>query len=198
VLGQVFFLVSVAIAFAALGTYLGRYLPTSTARICSFCGLGMLLVASFGGERFRAGWFAITWLYGLALLIGLGLGPVIAYLATVNQQALTEAAGGSALTVLGMGAVGFALNRDLARWMRPLSLVVLGCVVVSLVLLVFRVHTYPWVSLIVFAASAGLIAVNANFLVRHRDEVRPVPVATGIFVSIVNIFVSLLNLFSSR
>jgi modulator of FtsH protease len=52
--------------------------------------------------------------------------------------------------------------------------------------------------LIVFAASAGLIAVNANFLVRHRDEVRPVPVATGIFVSIVNIFVSLLNLFSSR
>jgi modulator of FtsH protease len=195
--GQVFLLVSAALASAAVGTYLGRYLPTMTARICSFCGLGMLLIASFGGERFRTGWFAITWLYSLALLIGLGLGPVIGYLATINQQALTEAAGGSALTVLGMGAAGFALNKDLARWMRPLSLVVLACVVVSLVLLLFRVHTYPWVSLIVFAASSGLIAVNVSYLRRHRAEVRPVPLATGVFISIVNIFVSLLNLFSS-
>lgn len=197
-MGQVFVLVAIALAFTALGTSLGRHIAPGSARICSLCGLGMLFIASFGGERFRSGWFAISWLYALALLIGLGLGPVIDYVATVEPTALTQAAAGSALTVLGMGAVGFTLNRDLARWLRPLSLLVLVCVVVSLVFLVFRVHTQPWISLIVFAASAGLIAVNANVLRRHSSEVRPVPLATGVFVSIINIFVSLLNLFSSE
>ena len=50
-LGQVMFLVAVALGFCALGTLLGRDLALGTARICSFAGLGMLLVSSFAGER---------------------------------------------------------------------------------------------------------------------------------------------------
>jgi len=74
-LGQVMFLVGVALAFAALGTWLGRDLAIGTARICSFVGFGMLLVSSFGGERFRVGPFAMGWLFATAVAIGLGLGP---------------------------------------------------------------------------------------------------------------------------
>ena len=48
------FLVAVALAFAALGTWIGRDLEVGTARILSFAGFGMLLVSSFGGERFRS------------------------------------------------------------------------------------------------------------------------------------------------
>ena len=83
----------------------------------------MLLVASFApGRRFRVGGFAILWLFALALLIGLGLGPTIAYFAQFDPSALTQAAGGTALIVAGMGALGFCLSKDLAGWMRPLSL----------------------------------------------------------------------------
>src|SRR3954453_14772523 len=75
-LGQVMFLVAIALGFCALGTWLGRDLAIGTARIISFAGFSMLLVSSFAGERFRVGTFAMGWLFATALLIGLGLGPV--------------------------------------------------------------------------------------------------------------------------
>jgi FtsH-binding integral membrane protein len=90
-LGQVMFLVAVALGFCALGTLIGRDLSLGTARACSFAGFGMLLVSSFAGERFRVGPFAMAWLFAIALLIGLGLGPVIAYFAEVQPAALTQA-----------------------------------------------------------------------------------------------------------
>src|SRR3954451_9870815 len=100
-LGQVMVLVAIALAFCAFGTYLGRDLAIGTARILSFVGFGMLLLASFGGERFRVGPVAMGCLFGTALIIGLGLGPVIAYFASVEDAALTQAFAGTAATVLG-------------------------------------------------------------------------------------------------
>src|SRR3712207_556493 len=132
-LGQVLFLVAVALGFCALGTLLGRDLPLGTARICSFAGFGMLLVSSFAGERFRVGSFAMGWLFATALMIGLGLGPVIAYFATVEESALTQAFAGTAATVAGAGALGLALSKDLARWMRPLSLVVFAACIGTII-----------------------------------------------------------------
>ncbi len=123
-LGQVLFLVAIALGFCAAGTWLGRELAIGTARILSFVGFGMLLLAAFGGERFRVGSFAMGWLFATATAIGLGLGPVIAYFATVQESALTQAAAGTAATVAGCGALCLALSKDLARWMRPLSLLV--------------------------------------------------------------------------
>ncbi|MGI8440345.1 MAG: Bax inhibitor-1 family protein [Thermoleophilaceae bacterium] len=196
--GQVLFLVAVAIGFAALGTFIGRDLSRGVALGCSLGGFGMLMVAAFGGQRFRVGAFAIGWLYALALLIGLGLGPAIAYVSAVEPAVLTQAAGGTALTVLGMGALGFALSKDLKSWMRPLSLVVFGLIAVSLVMLLFAGAGNPIISLAIYGISALLVMVNFNFLRKHGTDDDTVWLATGIFVSIVNIFVSLLNLFSGR
>ncbi len=198
ILGRTLFLVAVAIGFLTLGTVIGTDLAPGTALICSFGGLGMLLIASFGGERFRVGAFAIGWLYALALLIGLGLGPTIAYFTASQPGILTQAAGGTALTVLGMGALGFTLSKDLARWMRPLSILVLIAVGVSIVMLVVGAAGSPILSLLIYGLSAALILVNFNFLRKRAGENDVVWLATGIFVSIVNIFISLLNLFSSR
>ena len=197
-LGQVMFLVAVAIGFLALGTVVGKELSFSTARILSFVGFGMLIVSSFGGTRFRVGAFAIGWLYATAFVIGLGLAPVISYIAETDASAITAAAGGTALTVLGMGAAGFAMSKDLAPWMRPLSFVVLGAVGVSLIALIFggAGSLSPIISLVIFAASAALIMVDFNYLRKHGTADDTVLLATGIFVSIVNIFISLLNLFS--
>jgi modulator of FtsH protease len=85
-MGQVLFLVAIALAFCAVGTLIGRDVSLGTARLCSFAGFGMLLVSSFAGDRFRVGAFAMGWLFATALLIGLGLGPVIEYFATVDAD----------------------------------------------------------------------------------------------------------------
>ena len=197
-LGQVMFLVAVALGFCTLGTLLGRDLSLGTARICSFAGFGMLLVSSFAGARFRVGTFAMGWLFATALLIGLGLGPVIAYFSSVDDTALTQAFAGTAATVLGAGALGFVLSKDLAPWMRPLSLLVFVACVGTIVWSLFAGEISPFVSLIIYGLSAALIVVDFNYLRKHGTEADSVWLATGIFVSIVNIFVSLLNIFSGR
>src|ERR671911_673743 len=197
-LGQVMFLVAVALGFCALGTLLGRELALGTARICTFAGFGMLLVSSFAGQRFRVGAFAMGWLFATALVIGLGLGPVIAYFATVETSALTQAFAGTAATVAGAGALGFALSKDLARWMRPLSLVVFAACCATIVITLFAGSVSPLLSGGIYLLSAALIVVDLNFLRKHGTEADSIWLATGIFVSIVNIFVSLLNIFSGR
>jgi modulator of FtsH protease len=193
-LGQVMGLVAIAIAFLALGSYVGRDVALGTARVISFVGFGMLLLSSFGGQIFRVGSFAIGWLFATALAIGIGLGPVLAYFVEHDPQVVTQAAAGTALIVAGMGAIGFFLSKDLAAWMRPLSLVVFGAVIVSFVLVLFASGGNPILSLIIGGVSALLILVDFNYLRKHGTEDQAVMLATGIFISIVNIFLSLLNL----
>jgi modulator of FtsH protease len=192
--GEVFFLVAVAIGFMALGSIIGRDLELGTARMLGFAGFGMLLVASFAGERFRVGTFAVVWLYATALVIGLGVGPLISYFAENNPTVLTQAVGGTALTVLGMGAVGFMLSKDLASWMRPLTYLVFAAVAVSLVMVLFASGGNPILSMVIYGLSALLIMVDVNYLRKHGTRDQAVMLATGIFVSVVNIFLSLLNL----
>ena len=194
-LGQVLFLVAVALAFAGVGTLIGREIEYGTARIISFAGLGMLLASSFGGERFRVGSFAIGWLFATALAIGIGLGPVIGYFADVRPNALSQAALGTAATVAGAGALGFMLSKDLARWMKPLSMVVFAICAGTIVWTLVAGEISPVVSGIIYLLSAALIVVDFNFLRKHGTEDDAIWLATGIFVSIVNIFVSLLNIF---
>ena len=196
-LGQVMCLVAIAIGFLALGTYVGRDLDIGTARIISFVGFGMLLVSAFAGERFRVGPFAMGWLFATSLAIGLGLGPVLSYAIENEPVVVTQAAACTGLIVLGMGSLGFFLSKDLARWMRPLSLIVFGAVIVSFVLVLFASGGNPILSIIIGGVSALLIAVDFNYLRKHGTERDAVWLATGIFVSIVNIFLALLIIFSS-
>jgi modulator of FtsH protease len=197
-LGQVMFLVAIALGFCALGTLIGRDLSLGTARAFSFAGFGMLLVSSFAGERFRVGPFAMGWLFVTALAIGIGLGPVIAYFSSVDPDALTQAFAGTAATVLGAAALGFVLSKDLAPWMRPLSLIVFAACMGTIVWSLFGGTISPLISLAIYGLSALLIVVDFNFLRKHGTENDAIWLATGIFVSIVNIFISLLNIFSSR
>lgn len=195
ILGQVMFLVAVAIGFMVAGTLMGRELTESTARICFFAGMGMLVCTWFI-QRLRYGALGIGWLCGFAVLFGMGLGPALNYVAQTDPGAITTAVGITALTVLGMAAVGFVIEKDTVAWMRPLSFVVLGAVVVSLGALIFGGlgALSPVISLIILVASALLILVDFNYIRKHATESDVVWLATGIFVSIVNIFLSLLNL----
>lgn len=194
-LGQVMFLVAVALGFLALGSYIGRDLSEGTAMICFFAGFGMLIVANFV-DRLRVGTFAVVWLYTVALLLGLGLGPALNQLLTVQPEVVSTAAAGTALATIGAGAIGFFVSKDLAPWMRPLSLVILGAVGVGIFLLIIGTSAPPFLSFVILIVSTLLIVVDFNYLRKHGTEADAVWLATGIFVSIINIFLSLLNLLS--
>jgi modulator of FtsH protease len=193
-LGQVMFLVGVALAFTVAGSYIGRDLGQGTAFMLFLVAFGMLIAQSFV-ERLRVGTLAIGWLYAIALLLGIGIGPALSYFIANDPAAVTQAAGATALITIGMGAGGFALSKDLKAWMRPLSLIVLVAVVISFAMLLFSSGGNPIISAIIAIVSALLIAVNFNYLRKHGTADDAVWIATGIFVSIVNIFLSLLNIF---
>jgi modulator of FtsH protease len=195
-LGQVLFLVAVAIGFLAVGSLIGRDLSQGTALAFTLGGFGMLLVSSFGGQRFRVGGFAMGWLFATALVIGLGLAPALEYYASADATAFTQAVAGTALTVVLCGSAGLIIARDLARWMRPVALIVFGAALVSWVLVLVNSELSPILSLVIYGFSALLLVIDFNYLRRHGTEDDAIWLATGIFVSIVNIFLSLLNLFS--
>ena len=193
-LGQVMFLVAIALGFAVAGSYIGRDLGQGTAFMLFLVAFGMLIAQSFVA-KLRVGTLAIGWLYAIALLLGIGIGPALNYFIQSDPAAVTQAAGATALVTLGMGAGGFALSKDLRSWMRPLSFVILGLVAVSFVMLLFSSGGNPILSGAIAIVSALLIAVDFNYLRKHGTADDAVWLATGIFVSIINIFLSLLNIF---
>jgi modulator of FtsH protease len=194
IFGQTMFLVGLAIGFLALGAVIGKDLELGTARILGFVSIGMLFAQSFA-EPLRRGAVGIGWLFALSLLLGLSLGPILSYYASTDQDTLVQAAGGTALITLGMGAYGMATSKDLAKWIRPLSFAMLGLFAISLVLLLFGGAGNPLLSIAILGVSSALLIVDFNYLRRHATEDDVIWLATGIFVSIVNIFLSLLNLF---
>jgi FtsH-binding integral membrane protein len=191
--GQVMFLVGLAIAFLALGSLIGRDLQFGTARVLGFVAIGMLFAQSFV-EPLRRGAVGMGWLFGLALILGLSLGPVLDFYVQSDPATVTQAAGGTALITLGMGAYGLSTSKDLARWIRPLCFAMLGLFAVSLLLLLFGGGGNPILSLAILGVSSALLIVDFNYVRRHATEDDVIWLATGIFVSIVNIFLSLLNL----
>jgi modulator of FtsH protease len=196
-LGQVMFLVAVALGFMTAGALIGQDLSDGTGFVLFLVAFGMLIAQSFV-ERLRVGTFAVCWLYCIALLLGLGIGPTIGYFLDSGQgSVVTQAAGCTALVTLGMGAAGFAMSKDLVAWMRPLSYVILGLVVVSFAMLIFASGGNPILSAGIGIVSALLIMVDFNYLRKHGTKDDAVWLATGIFVSIVNIFLALLNIFDS-
>ena len=94
-LGQVMGLVAVAVGFAALGAYLGRDLSGATGLVAFIgafaCIFGLNFAAAKGREQ-----LAIGLLFGLGLLLGLAVAPVIADYAKADPSALWQAAGATA------------------------------------------------------------------------------------------------------
>ena len=197
-LGKVMGLVAIAIGFAAVGAWLGRGLSPGMAITASFVGIGMLIIQAFGGETFRLGPLALAWLFAVGWVVGLGLGPVLVFYASAHPSAVLGAVVATALVVAAMGFGGYALDRDLSNWPRPLAFAIFGLLVLSLVLFLVGSGGDPWLSLGIAAVSALLILVDFNHLRRHGTDDDVVLLATGIFVSVVNIFLSFLNLFSEE
>jgi FtsH-binding integral membrane protein len=119
--------VAVTVGFTALGAYLGRDLSGVTGLLLFLPALGCIIGLNVAASRGREQ-LAIGLLFGMGLLLGLSIGPVIDAYADADPAALWQAAGATAAFVAGFGAYGYATCRDLSSWARTLFWALLGLI----------------------------------------------------------------------
>src|ERR671912_791045 len=195
-LGQVMGFVAVTVGFSALGTYLGRDLSGATGLVLFIgafgCLLGLNIAATKGREQ-----LAIALLFGLGLLLGLAVAPVIADYANADPSALWQSAGATAAFVAAAGAYGYATRRDLSSWGRALFWALLGLIAFGIVAIFVSIPNsniiYSVAGLVIFGA---FTIFDFNRLRRSTPD-NAVPIAAGIFLDVFNVFLLILDLFGS-
>jgi FtsH-binding integral membrane protein len=197
VFGQVMGLVAFTCGFAALGAYIGRNLTGGTGILFFIgafaCVFGLNIANSRGREQ-----LAIVLLFGLGLLLGLAVAPIIAYYAHDDPAALWQAAGATGAFIAGAGAIGYATRRDLSVFARALFWALLALIVFGLVTIFVSIpHAniiYCVLGLVIFG---GFTIIDFNRL-RRANNYAAVPIAAGIFLDIFNVFLFFLQIFGGN
>jgi modulator of FtsH protease len=192
--GQVMGLVGITCAFSALGAYIGRDLNAGVG-FGSFVGaLGLTFGIRYAIARSER--LAITLLFGIGLLLGLFIGPLVNAYATADPGVVYQAAGSTALFVGGLGAYGYATSRDFSTWARTLFWSLLALIVFGIVTLFIAIPggnvIYAALGLVLF----GFYTVFDFNRLKRATDVRAAPaIAVGIFLDIFNIFLFFLQIF---
>jgi modulator of FtsH protease len=195
-LGRVMGLVAVTVGFTALGAYLGRDLSGATGLVAfvgSFATIfGLNSAVSSGRKQLATGL-----LFGLGLLLGLAVAPVIADYANADPSALWQAAGATAAFVAGLGAYGYATSRDLSS-SRVLFWALLALIGFGLVAIFVAI---PGAHIVYAVAGIGIFGaytiLDFNRL-RRADADSAVLIAASIYLDVLNIFVFALDLFGGQ
>ncbi len=192
--GQVMGLVALTLACTALGAYVGRDFTGGAGiffLLAMFgCVFGLNIAAARGHEQ-----LAIALLFGLGLILGIAVAPLLAYYAKANPAVLYEAAGTTALFVGACGAYGYATRRDLSSWYRTLFWALLALLGFGLVALFVAI---PHANII--WAVAGLV-IFGGFTIFDFNRLRQgrvassVQIAASIFLDVFNVFLFMLTLF---
>jgi modulator of FtsH protease len=192
VFGQVMGLVALTVAFAALGAYIGRNVNGSFVLFIPVlaCLFGLQWASSRGHEQ-----LAIGLLFAMGLVLGITVGGVIHYYAATKPTAVYQAAGTTALTVAGLGAIGYTTRRDLSGWLRPLMFALIALIVFGLVATFVAV---PGGNIIYCVAGLGIFSLLTVFDFWRLQRAGPrsaVVIAASIFLDVFNIFLFMLSLF---
>ena len=196
-LGQVMGLVALTVGCTALGAYVGRDLGGG-AGILFFVGafaciFALNAAASRGNEQ-----LAVGLLFGLGLLLGLAVAPVLNEYAKADPAALWQAAGATALFVAGCGAYGYATSRDLSSWGRGLFWALLALIGFGIVAIFVAI---PSANIIYAVAGLGIFGAFTIFdfnRLRRAGQAEAVPIAASIFLDVFNIFLLFLTLFGGK
>jgi FtsH-binding integral membrane protein len=194
VFGQVMGLVALTLGCMALGAYLMRNSQGGVG-IAFFigafaCVFGLQVATRRGHEQ-----LAIGLLFGMGLLLGMAVAPVLDYYAKTQPGVVYQAAGATGGFVLALGAVGWATRRDLAIYYRFFFFALLALIVFGLVLLFVNIPhgnvIYGVLGLVIFG---GFTVLDFNRL-RRTNADNAVPIAASIFLDIFNVFLLFLSLF---
>src|SRR5262249_40913791 len=158
---------------------------------------GLLLGMNVAARRSQQ--LAIGMLFGFGLVIGLAVGPTIAYYMHADPQAVWQAGGATALFIAGFGAAGCATRRDLAPLARVMFWALIALIVFGIVLIFVRIPNgeliYSILGLVIFA---GLTMFDFQRLRRSQD-IREAPLlAAAIFLDALNVFLFFLRIFGGR
>jgi modulator of FtsH protease len=107
-LGQVMGFVAITVGFTALGAYLGRDLSGTTGLVLFIGAFACIAGLNIAAAR-RREQLAIGLLFGLGLLLGLAVAPVIADYADADPSALWQSAAGIFLDVFNTFFIGAKL-----------------------------------------------------------------------------------------
>ena len=189
--------VAITLGFLALGAYIGRDLSGGWGILAFVAGFACVIGLNVASAR-RNEQLAITLLFGLGLLLGLALGPVLSSYVQADPAAVWQAAGATGGFVAGLGAVGYATRRDLSSWYRLLFWALLALIVFGLVAIFVSIpaENVIWsvAGLVIFG---GFTIVDFNRLRRAGQE-SAVPIAASIFLDVLNIFLFWLQLFGGE
>jgi FtsH-binding integral membrane protein len=196
-LGQVMAYVATTVGFAALGAYLGRDLGGGAGIgffVGSFAAIFGLNAATAAGHR----QLAAGLLFGLGLLLGLAVAPVIADYADADPAALWQAAGVTGAFVAALGAYGYGTRRDLTSWTRGLFWALLALIVFGIVAIFVSIPggnvIYAVAGFVIFG---GFTIVDFNRLRSAGDE-SAILIASSIFLDVFNVFLLVLELFGGQ
>ncbi len=194
VFGQVMGLVALTVGCTALGAYITRN-TSGRVWIAYFIGAFVCIFAlNIASSRGREQ-LAIVFLFGMGLLLGMAVGPVLNQYAKSDPGVLYQAAGATGAFVLGLGAVGYATRRDLSYWARGLFWALLALILFGLVTIFVSI---PHANVIY--AALGLVVFGAYTIfdfnrLRRANQASAVPIAASIFLDIFNVFLFMLQLF---
>jgi FtsH-binding integral membrane protein len=194
---QVMWLVALAAGCFALGCYAGRDLSAGWSIVWFIAGFGCLIALNFA--RRASGAVSITLLLAMGLLLGLGMGPVVAYYTVTSPQAVWQAAGATALFMAGFGAYGYATRRDLSMVGRISFFALVGLIIFAIILIFVKIPhgdlIYALLGLVIFA---GLTMFDFQRLRRSQDMASAPLIAASIFLDALNVFLFFLRIFGGR
>lgn len=192
---HVMWLVAAATAVFALGCFAGRDLSPGWSIVWFLVGFGCLIAMTFA-RRSSSG-LSVVLLMCVGLFLGLAMGPVVAQYTTTSPKVVWEAAGATALFMLGFGAYGYATRRDLSAIGRISFFALIGLIIFGIILIFVRIPggdlIYAVIGLVVFA---GLTVFDFQRLRRSGDMVSAPLIAASIFLDALNVFLFFLRIFS--
>jgi FtsH-binding integral membrane protein len=195
IFGHVMGLVAVAMAFAAGGAYIARNITGGGSFIFLIgafaCIFGLNAATARGHEQ-----LAVGLLFGMALLLGMFISPVLVYYVHTDPGVVYQAAGATALFVGLLGSIGYSTRRDLSGVMRVAFLAFIPIFIFGLIALFVAIPGSNIIYCVLMLAVFGVFTMfDFQRLARNPQYSSAVPIAASIFLDIFNVFLLLLSLF---
>ena len=134
-------------------------------------------------------------LFGLGLLLGMAVGPVLAVYAKSDPAILWQSGGATAGFVGALGAYGYATKRDLSSWARTLFWLLIALIVFGVVLIFVNIPGGQLIYAILGLAIFGAYTIFDFNRLRRANMDASVPIAAGIFLDVINVFLFFLTIF---
>lgn len=199
VFARTMFLVAVMTAFFAAGAFLGRDLTPGWALGMWAVSLGLIFAVRPSSDGEEVSPLQMVLVFTISLLIGLAVGPTIAFFAETSGGAvIAQAAGLTGLFMALMGSFGYMTSRDLSTIGRVAFFALIALIVFGIVMIFVSIPAgmliYCIGGLVIFA---GLTAWDFQRL-RHAGTDEAAILALAIFLDAVNVFLLILRLLGSR